>query len=265
MDNIISDSTNKKALNKKLREKEPKISFNIDKKEAKITLIHSNTSRIDIKLYMIDLETMFTRNPKISEIINKDQNKVGTEDTKNFGLVKPNYSETIKIPKEKVNNKDNITIYEIPQDYRNKNLFIEIKAESIKLFDLSLSSNLVVIITESLGELKVIDNNLQSVIKAYVKVYVELDSTNEVQFYKDGYTDLNGKFNYLALNTDQLKKAKKFYIFVSEEKQGAAIKECNPPKNIENISSNNDDLLGDIYKLKQNQRSQWRKINKLDY
>ena len=262
MDNIASDS-NKKTLNKELREKEPKISFNLDKKEAKITLIHSNISKIDIKLYLIDLETMFTRNPKISDLINRDKNSVESGDIENFGMVQPNYSETIIIPKEKVNSKDNITTYEIPKNYTNKNLFIEVKAESSKLFDLCLSSNLIVIITESLGELKVIDNNLQSVIKAYVKVYVELKD-NEVQFYKDGYTDLNGKFNYLALNTDQLKKAKKFYIFVSEDKQGAVIKECYPPKNLENISSN-DDLLGDIYKLKQNQRNQWRKMNKLDY
>ena len=263
MDNIASDSDDKKKLNKELREKEPKISFNIDKKEAKITLIHSNISKIDIKLYLVDLETMFTRNPKISDLINRDQNSVESGDIENFGMVQPNYSETIIIPKEKVNSKDNITTYEIPQDYRNKNLFIEVKVESIKLFDLCLSSNLVVIITESLGELKVIDNNLQSVIKAYVKVYVELKD-NEVQFYKDGYTDLNGKFNYLALNTDQLKKAKKFYIFVSEEKQGAVIKECYPPKNLQNFPSA-DDFLGDIYNLKQNQRNQWRKKNKLDY
>ena len=152
---------------------------------------------------------MFTRNPKISDLINRDKNSVESGDIENFGMVQPNYSETIIIPKEKVNSKDNITTYEIPKNYTNKNLFIEVKAESSKLFDLCLSSNLIVIITESLGELKVIDNNLQSVIKAYVKVYVELKD-NEVQFYKDGYTDLNGKFNYLALNTDQLKKAKKF-------------------------------------------------------
>ena len=127
-----------------------------------------------------------------------------------------------------------MTQYEIPKKYRNKNIFVEIKVESIKLFDICLSSNLVVIITESLGELKVIDNNLQSVIKAYVKVYVELKDNNEVQFYKDGYTDLNGKFNYLALNTDLLKQAKKFYIFVSEMNHGDTIKECFPPKNIGN-------------------------------
>jgi hypothetical protein len=136
---------------------------------------------------------------------------------------------------------------------------VEIKSESLKIFDIYLNSNLYVVITESIGELKVIDNNLKPIIKAYVKVYVELDN-DEVQFYKDGYTDLNGKFNYIALNTDQLKKAQKFYIYVSEEKNGALIKECKPPKNIERTGG--DNLLGDIQRFRNNQRMQWRALNK---
>ena len=250
----------KKSLTKELREKEPKISFNTDGKEGKITLIHSNISKVDIKFYFIDLETIFTRDPTISELVNQDNIKKSNEEMmENFGFVQPNYSETIKIPNEKNNKNDNITVYQIPEKYRNKNLFLEINTDSIKLFDICLSSNLIITITESIGELKVIDNNLQSIIKAYVKVYVELNG-NKIEFYKDGYTDLNGKFNYLALNTDQLKNAKKFFIFVSEEKHGSTIRECYPPKNIYEISS--DDVLGNIQRYKQNQRNQWRAINK---
>ena len=247
MNKISTESEDKKALTKELREKEPKLSFSVDSKEGKIYLIHSNVSEINIKFYFIDLETMFTRDPKISEIMNKDKNKDNNSNKnmmESFGFVQANYSETIKIPQEKVNKHDNSTMYEIPKEYKNKNLFVEITSESIKMFDIYLSSNLHIVITESLGELKVIDSNLKPIIKAYVKVYVELNDNNEVQFYKDGYTDLNGKFNYLALNTDQLKKSKKFYIFVSEEKQGAIIKECYPPKNVQRT----DNLLGDIQK-----------------
>jgi hypothetical protein len=262
MNKISTESDDKKALTKELREKEPKLSFTVDSKEGKILLIHSNLNEINIKFYFIDLETMFTRDPKISEIMNKDKNKENISNSnmiESFGFVQANYSETIKIPKEKANKNDNSTMYEIPKEYKNKNLFVEITSESIKLFDIYLSSNLFVVITESLGELKVIDNNLKPIIKAYVKVYVELNNNSEVQFYKDGYTDLNGKFNYLALNTDQLKKSKKFYIFVSEEKQGAIIKECYPPKNVQRT----DNLLGDIQKYRQNQRNEWRKLNRI--
>ena len=265
MDKLLSENDNKKVFVKELREKEPKLSFTINNKERKILLIHSNISEINIKLYFIDLETMFTRDPKISEIMNKDENDKDKDNDNNymkehFGFVQANYSENIKIPKDKINKNDNSTDYEIPKEFMNKNLLVEIKAESIKLFDIYLSSNLYIVITESLGELKVLDNNFKAVTKAYVKVYVELNDDN-VQFYKDGYTDLNGKFNYLALNTDQLKKAKKFYIFVSEENQGAIIKECYPPKNIHRTGE--DNLLSDIQKHRQNQRNQWRQLNKI--
>ena len=263
MDKLLTESDNKKMVVKELREKEPKLSFTINNKERKILLIHSNISEINIKFYFIDLETMFTRDPKISEIMNKDENNKDNDNNymkEHFGFVQANYSETIKIPKDKINKNDNSTDYQIPNDFMNKNLLVEIKAESIKLFDIYLSSNLYIVITESLGELKVLDYNLKAVTKAYVKVYVELNYDN-VQFYKDGYTDLNGKFNYLALNTDQLKKAKKFYIFVSEEEQGAIIKECYPPKNIHRTGE--DNLFSDIQKHRQMQRNQWRQLNKI--
>ena len=265
MNDLENESKNKKALTKELREKEPKLSYTIDNKDGKIILLHSNINKIDIKFYFIDLETMFTRDPKISEIMNKDKDdeNSNTNMKEHFGFVQPNFADTIIIEEDKVKN-DNSTLYEIPKDYKNKNLFIEIKAESIKLFDIYLSSNLHVVITESLGELKVLkslDNKLKPIIKAYVKVYVELNDTSDVQFYKDGYTDLNGKFNYLALNTDQLKKAKKFYIYVSEEKQGAIIKECYPPKNIQ--ITGGDNLLDDIKRYRLNQRNIWRNQNKI--
>jgi hypothetical protein len=265
MNDLENESKDKKALTKELREKEPKLSYTIDNKDGKIILLHSNINKIDIKFYFIDLETMFTRDPKISEIMNKDKDdeNSNTNMKEHFGFVQPNFADTINIEEDKVKN-DNSTLYEIPKDYKNKNLFIEIKAESIKLFDIYLSSNLHVVITESLGELKVLnslDNKLKPIIKAYVKVYVELNDTSDVQFYKDGYTDLNGKFNYLALNTDQLKKAKKFYIYVSEEKQGAIIKECYPPKNIQ--ITGGDNLLDDIKRYRLNQRNIWRNQNKI--
>ena len=269
MDKISSENeinTNKKSLSKELREKEPKLSFTIDNKNGKILLLHSNISEIDIKFYFIDLETLFTREPKISDIINKDKD---IDDTSNndkkehFGFVQSNYSENIKIPNEKINKNENGTSYDIPEKYKNKNLFIEITAESIKLFGIYLSSNLHVIISENLGELKVVNSDFKPIIKAYVKIYVELNN-KEVQFYKDGYTDLNGKFNYLALNNDLLNNAKKFYIFVSEEKEGAIIKECNPPKIIGTNASNmtKDNVLEDVQKYRQIQRNIWRIKNK---
>ena len=59
-----------------------------------------------------------------------------------FGFVQANYTETIKISDSKNNNITNSTIYEMPKDFKKKNLLIEFNYESIKLLDLYLSSNL---------------------------------------------------------------------------------------------------------------------------
>ena len=68
---IVEEEKDKKSLVKELKEKEPKLSFNLQK-EGKIVLFHSNINEITIKLYLIDLEIIFTREPKITEIINKN-------------------------------------------------------------------------------------------------------------------------------------------------------------------------------------------------
>ena len=226
--------------------------------------MHSNINEITIKLYFIDLEMLFTREPKISEIINKSANNNDNINKNNyikekFGFVQANYTETIKIPDSKNNKITNSTLYEIPKEYQKKNLLIEVNYESFKLLDLYLSSNLYVIITESLGELQVLDQNLKPLIKSYVKIYSKLNN-NEIQFYKDGYTDLNGKFNYLSLNTNLLAYSKKFYIYVSEINHGDTIKECFPPKNINNINNDND-ILEEIKREKRNKRNLWKMLN----
>ena len=139
---------------------------------------------------------------------------------------------------------------------KKKNLLIEFNYESIKLLDLYLSSNLYVIITESLDELQVLVQNLKPLIKSYVKIYTKINDDN-ILFYKDSYTDLNGKFNYLSLNIDLLKQTKKFYIYASETNHGDIIKECFPPKNI----NNNDDIYDEIKSEKKNKRNFWKMLN----
>jgi len=63
----------------------------------------------------------------------------------------------------------------------------------------------------------------------YVKVYARLKD-GQVRFYKDGYTDLRGRFDYASLNTNELENVAKFSLLVLSETDGAAVREANPPK-----------------------------------
>ena len=61
---IVEKEKDKKSIIKELKEKEAKLSLNIENKEGKITLLHSNIKEINIKLYFIDLEMLFSREIK---------------------------------------------------------------------------------------------------------------------------------------------------------------------------------------------------------
>ncbi len=63
----------------------------------------------------------------------------------------------------------------------------------------------------------------------YVKVYARMRG-GEVRFYRDGYTGLRGRFDFVSLSTDELDSVEKFAILVLNEEHGAVIREAGVPK-----------------------------------
>ena len=53
---------------------------------------------------------------------------------------------------------------------------------------------------------------------------------NKNEFYKDGYTDIWGKFEYVSVSSNQLKNTKKFAILIVSKQYGCAVKYAKPPK-----------------------------------
>ena len=62
-----------------------------------------------------------------------------------------------------------------------------------------------------------------------MKVYARLQG-GEIRFYKDGYTDLRGRFDYSSLNTDELDQVERFALLILSDTDGAAVREAAPPK-----------------------------------
>jgi len=62
----------------------------------------------------------------------------------------------------------------------------------------------------------------------YIKVYARKRG-GAVAFYKDGYTDLRGWFDYASLSTTELDAVERFAILVCSDRDGAAILEAGPP------------------------------------
>ena len=67
--------------------------------------------------------------------------------------------------------------------------------------------------------------------KAYVKVFCKENNGAEV-FFKDGYTDIRGKFEYASATGTDLGGIQKFAILVSDKINGQIIKEAKNPNDV---------------------------------
>ncbi len=119
---------------------------------------------------------------------------------------------------------------ELPKELHNKNVLVEITGGGQTKAQAYYSNFLAVQFIENYGQLKVTHaTTTKPVAKAYVKVYAQRPDGSS-RFYKDGYTDLRGRFDYSSLNTNDLDAVTKFSVLVMSDEHGAIVKEANPPK-----------------------------------
>jgi hypothetical protein len=91
------------------------------------------------------------------------------------------------------------------------------------------ANDLVTTLAHAYGQLRVQRASDGDALAAtYVKVYARKRG-GEVTFYKDGYTDLRGWFDYASLSTSELDVVDRFAILVCSDHTGAAILEAAPP------------------------------------
>jgi hypothetical protein len=120
------------------------------------------------------------------------------------------------------------------------------------------ANTLKLALAENYGRLEVRDDAANKpVAKAYVKVYARLKN-GTIRFFKDGYTDLRGKFDYASLNSSEshaesvpishgssgagaglnyqmlapseLDSVDKLAILLLSEAHGALVREVAPPR-----------------------------------
>ena len=65
--------------------------------------------------------------------------------------------------------------------------------------------------------------------RVYVKAFARLRN-GQVKFFKDGYTDLRGRFDYGSLSTNELANVARFSLLVFSDEHGALVREAAPPQ-----------------------------------
>jgi len=142
-----------------------------------------------------------------------------------FSSIRPNLSQNLELPAEGSQHQ-----IELPEDLRSSNLLVEIVGAGKTQSQAYYAHSLKVLVQDDYGQLTVRHETDQRPLpRTYIKVYAQRkDGT--VRFYKDGYTDLRGRFDYSSLSTNDLDFVERFSVLILHEEHGAMVKEVSPPK-----------------------------------
>jgi hypothetical protein len=232
------DKPDREKQQSELAASEPSFDFKVENKS--IALTYRNLTEVAVNYYLMDPEFSFSSNPFVSE------------DASRFSIIKPNKATTQALPK----GKDALEVA-LPGEFAKANVLVEIVAAGQRKAQAYHANTFKLNLTENYGRLEARDStNNRAVSKAYVKVYARLGN-GSVRFFKDGYTDLRGRFDYASLNgsakampmpepmprqgapangldyqmlkPSELPQIEKFAILILSDTNGAATREVAPP------------------------------------
>jgi hypothetical protein len=230
----------------------PSLDLTVTDQEVFVSCSKINT--INLKIYALNIEMLFSTNPFISKNSSGNYSVVAANYEKDYDAHKCSKAPASSEIRSRAasdefeviggirNNVDNIKL-DIPAELQYKNILVEVQGGGLIQSSAHFSNALNVRAVESSGLIRVTSNKSgKPNAGAYVKVYVKLNS-GEVHFWKDGYTAINGVFDYISvtednavLGTDEsslkqiMAKVQKMSILVLSSDAGGLIKAVEPPK-----------------------------------
>lgn len=191
---------------------EPSFDFKVEAR--KVSISYRNIRTFKVRYYLMDIELLFSKNPFLKK------------HTGHFSMIQPNATTQIKTASKQ---KGTLT-FALPKKFHSSNVMIEIIGGDIQKSTAYYANTLDVHISRKFGQLQVTHSKSNKrLAQVYIKVYAK-KKDGRVQFYKDGYTDLRGRFDYAALSTNDLTHVRRFSILILSAKDGAVVREVAPPK-----------------------------------
>lgn len=232
------DKPDRERETAELASAQPSFDFKVENRTIHINW--RNLGDATLNYYLIDPEFSFSSNPFVSE------------DAGRFSIIKPTKIAAVALPK----GSDAIDV-PLPAEFAKANVVVELVAAGQRKAQAYHANSLKLTVSENYGRLEVRDQgNGRAVPKAYVKVYARLKN-GTVRYFKDGYTDLRGKFDYASLNSEdtpepprplpsestqgsldtqmlkpgELDQVDRLAFLVLSDQNGALVKEVSPPRN----------------------------------
>ena len=188
-------------------------SFEFDVESKQVTVNYQNLDEIGVNYYLMDIELLFSRNPFVQQYSSQ------------FSHIRPNAMQTVKLPEDKTSH-----AFALPEALHSSNVLVEITGGGQTKSKAYYSNSLSVQVIENYGQVRVTHSDSGALLaKVYVKAYARMKD-GSVRFYKDGYTDLRGRFDYTSLNTNDLDFVEQFSLLILSDEHGAVVREAAPPK-----------------------------------
>lgn len=206
-----ADARDRQQRQDELAAQAPALDFTIEAR--KIAIDHRNVSAIEIRYYQMDIELLFSRNPFVQQT------------TGGFAMIRPNRQDTLELAVDQ-----HRTRIDLPPELHNANVLVEISGGGQVRSRAYYAHSLIVELQENYGQLRVLaEQSGQPLSKVYVKVFAR-QRDGSVAFYKDGYTDLRGRFDYVSLSNRSLDGIDRFAVLILSDEHGAVIREAGVPK-----------------------------------
>ncbi|NQU24829.1 MAG: hypothetical protein HQ567_26400 [Candidatus Nealsonbacteria bacterium] len=205
----VTDAEDRTQQQTKLAASQPSFDFKVESKE--IAIAYQNLQQVRVNYYLMDVELLFSQNPFVQKVSSQ------------FSNIRPNATASVELPEKAAD-----FSVPLPEQFHNRNVLVEIIGGGQTKSQPYYSNSMAVQVIENYGQVRVTAVG-KPLPKVYVKVYAQLKD-GRVQFYKDGYTDLRGRFDYTSLNTNELDFTAKFSLLVLSDEHGAVVKEAGPPQ-----------------------------------
>ncbi|MEM7473905.1 MAG: hypothetical protein AAF483_02875 [Planctomycetota bacterium] len=205
---LLTDGRSQKQTN----EARQTPTLDLTNENDRIKVDYTNLGQFQVNFYQMDIELLFSRKPFVSQ------------DEGASPVIKPNFTQTIEL-----DNQTGSYAVSLPKDLQNKNVLVEVISEGIARSSVVTANSLKVDVAVPFGQIQVMSEKGRAPVEgAYVKVYAR-HRDGSIRFFKDGYTDLRGRFDYATLSTSDLNTTKRFAILVLDDELGAVVREANPP------------------------------------
>lgn len=189
-------------------------SLELTAKGDELIVQHVNLTQCQLRFYRMDIELLFSRQPFVQGDVDR------------FSFIEPGLVLDVALTST------GRSVVPIPADLRGSNLVIEATAGvggGLRRTVTHYAHDLAVQVAHSFGQVRVLRGTTQKALPAtYVKVYGRTTS-GTVAFFKDGYTDMRGRFDYATLSTDDLDRVDRLAILIASDDAGATIVEAPPP------------------------------------